>query len=84
MVEKAGLEGTFLGGYLSVQELDWLPRYREGALQEPRLAEEHRSFITELEVGADGLDLARGAIDVGADGLVGLARRAGGRGAAWP
>ncbi len=60
MIQGAGLEGTFRGGYLSVQELDWLPKYREGALLEPRLAEEHRQFVTELTADAQGMPMWRG------------------------
>jgi SAM-dependent methyltransferase len=60
MIEEAGLKGTFRGGYLSIQELQWLPKYREGAVSEPLLAEEHRSFIAELTSDDKGMPLWRG------------------------
>ena len=60
MIEGAGLQGTYRGGYLSVQELDWLPRYRDGALHDQRLAEEHRSFIAELTTDKNGMPMWRG------------------------
>jgi SAM-dependent methyltransferase len=61
MIQGAGLKGAFRGGYLSVQELDWLPTYRDRALQEPTLAEEHRTFIQELTSDDKGLPMWRGS-----------------------
>ena len=55
MIAAAGMEGTYRGGYLSLLELDWLKKYGTGALKEPRLDEEHREFISELELDDEGL-----------------------------
>ena len=55
MIAAAGLEGTFRGGYVNFMELDWLKRYGPDALNEPRLGQEHRQFIAELELDAQGL-----------------------------
>jgi SAM-dependent methyltransferase len=60
MIAAAGLEGTFKGGYVSIMELDWLKKFGEGALKEPRLAEEHRQFISELQLDGNGLPMWRG------------------------
>jgi SAM-dependent methyltransferase len=60
MIAAAGLEGEFRGGYVSILELDWLKTYRQGALAEPRLATEHRQFISELESDESGVPTWRG------------------------
>lgn len=60
LITAAGLEGEFRGGYLSLMELDWLKTYGQGALKEPRLAEEHRRFISELEIDQRGLPMWHG------------------------
>jgi len=60
MIKSAGLEGTFRGGYVTLEELDWLKKYRGAALHEPRLAEEHRQFISELITDARGIPTWRG------------------------
>jgi SAM-dependent methyltransferase len=60
MIDEAGLEGSFRGGYLSTDELKWLERYREGALADPRLAEEHRRFVAELTADGNGLPMWHG------------------------
>jgi SAM-dependent methyltransferase len=60
MIASAGLEGTFKGGYASTTELEWLKKYEQGALKEPRLAEEHRKFVSELELDQRGLPMWRG------------------------
>ena len=60
MLREARLEGTFRGGYVSVLELDWLKRYGPRALMEPRLAEEHRLFISELRQDDQGLPVWQG------------------------
>jgi SAM-dependent methyltransferase len=60
MIAAAGLEGTFRGGYVSVLELDWLKKYGPDALKEPRLAQEHCEFISELKLDAQGLPMWRG------------------------
>ena len=60
LIEAAGLKGTFRGGYVNTMELDWLKKFRQGALKEPRLANEHREFIAELELDERGYPMWRG------------------------
>jgi ubiquinone/menaquinone biosynthesis C-methylase UbiE len=60
MIAAAGLEGAFRGGYVSLMELDWLKKYGQDAVKEPRLAEDHRQFISELELDQRGLPMWRG------------------------
>ena len=55
MIEAAGLEGTFRGGYVTANEVDWFKGYAAGALEEPRLDEEHRRFVSELRLDDRGL-----------------------------
>jgi SAM-dependent methyltransferase len=60
MIADAGLEGTFRGGYIRALEIDWWKTYGPGALAEPKLAEEHRQFIAELEPDEGGYPTWRG------------------------
>ncbi len=60
LIAEAGLAGEFRGGYLSVMELDWLRKYGKGALTDKRLADEHRQFVSELELDTHGYPLWRG------------------------
>ena len=60
MIAEAGLNGTYRGGYISQMELDWLKTFKEGALTEPRLGEEHREFIAELKLDDRGYPMWRG------------------------
>jgi hypothetical protein len=60
MIAAAGLNGTYRGGYISLMELDWLKKYKEGALAEPRLADEHREFIAELKLDDHGYPMWHG------------------------
>jgi SAM-dependent methyltransferase len=60
MIASAGLEGTFRGGYVSIMEIDWLKQYQAGALNEPRLAEQHREFVSELKLDEHGIPTWRG------------------------
>jgi SAM-dependent methyltransferase len=60
MIAAAGLNGTYRGGYISLMELDWLKKYKEGALTEPRLGDEHREFIAELKLDDHGYPMWRG------------------------
>jgi len=60
MIQAAGLEGAFRGGYLSVDELGWLQEYGGAAKTDPRLADEHRHFVGELELDGRGLPMWRG------------------------
>lgn len=60
MVRGAGMEATFRGGYVSRDEIEWLRTYRDAAVNDPRLAEEHRAFISELTSDKNGLPMWRG------------------------
>jgi len=60
MIAEAGMDGGFRGGYLSVMELEWLRKYGKGAVAEGRLADEHRQFVSELELDTHGYPLWRG------------------------
>lgn len=60
MIAEAGLSGTYRGGYISLMELDWLKKYKQDALMEPRLADEHREFIAELKLDDRGYPMWRG------------------------
>jgi hypothetical protein len=60
MINSAGLEGTYRGGYVSVMELDWLKKYGDAAKQDERLAPEHREFISELQFDGNGLPMWHG------------------------
>jgi SAM-dependent methyltransferase len=62
LIRDAGLEGTFRGGYVSVLELDWLRSYGAGAAAEPRLDEEHRSFVRDLVLTERGLPTWHGKL----------------------
>jgi SAM-dependent methyltransferase len=44
----AGFDAEFLGGYLSTTELDGLKTWRERALLDDRLSDEHRRFLRDL------------------------------------
>jgi SAM-dependent methyltransferase len=54
LVRDAGLEVEFLGGYFSGIELDLWRNLCERAIGDPRLGEDHRNFLSSLEVGRDG------------------------------
>lgn len=60
MISGAGLEGGFRGGYISTDEIAWVKRYRDAALHEPRLADEHRQFVAELTLDEHGWPMYRG------------------------
>lgn len=52
--ERAGFIARFVGGYFAEPELPLFRSLRERAQADERLAHEHRAFLDELEVGADG------------------------------
>jgi SAM-dependent methyltransferase len=60
MVSSAGLKGTFRGGYVNVQEIEFVNNYRARAMADPRLAEPHRMFISELEFDKLGYPMWHG------------------------
>jgi SAM-dependent methyltransferase len=53
-IKAAGLEGTFRGGYINELEPKWLRDYSDRAKTDERLAEEHRSFISEIVLDERG------------------------------
>lgn len=59
-IATAGLEGAFLGGYISIMEIDWWRNYGEKAKTDPRLGAEHRAFASELEFDEHGYPMWRG------------------------
>jgi ubiquinone/menaquinone biosynthesis C-methylase UbiE len=60
LAEEAGFSATFVGGYLSRTELDMLSRYREQAIGDERLADEHRDFLRNLRLEDVGLPRSSG------------------------
>jgi ubiquinone/menaquinone biosynthesis C-methylase UbiE len=60
LCRKAGFNGEFAGGYFLKDELAWLRDHREGALASPELADEHKSFVSELEQDDNGYPTYRG------------------------
>jgi ubiquinone/menaquinone biosynthesis C-methylase UbiE len=59
MIKTAGLEGTFRGGYISIMEIGWLKDYGKRAVTDPRLADEHRQFVSELQFDQRGYPMWR-------------------------
>jgi SAM-dependent methyltransferase len=60
LVDQSGLEGRFVGGYLSDTEMNHMARYLNEALRHEGLAEEHRRFLREIALDEEGLPLYRG------------------------
>jgi SAM-dependent methyltransferase len=60
MIAAAGLEGTFRGGYINVQELDFVNQYGKAAAADGRLDGEHRQFASELVLDEHGYPMWRG------------------------
>lgn len=60
MAEHAGFAAEFVGGYLSVRELECLDRYREQATGDERLGDEQRAFLASLTRDANGLPMVAG------------------------
>lgn len=58
--ERAGFSGRFAGGYFAEPELALFHSLRERAEADGRLGHEHRAFLSELEVDADGYPRYRG------------------------
>lgn len=59
--EEAGFEVRFVGGYFARLELELFKSLRSEAMADLRLAVEHRTFLRELTVGADGYPRHRGS-----------------------
>lgn len=49
LCEASGFKTDFLGGYLSLHELDCLEKHKETATADFRLEEEHRNFLINLK-----------------------------------
>jgi len=54
LARAAGFEIEFLGGYFADLELDLWRSSGRNAIDDPRLPAEHREFLQEVEVDADG------------------------------
>ena len=52
--EAVGFQTRFVGGYVARLELDLYGSLGAQAISDERLAEEHRHFLRELQVGSDG------------------------------
>jgi len=72
--ERAGFAAEFLGGYLSRHELERLRASWASAIGDPRLGEEHRTFLRELTYDVAGRPLYRG-FHAGIGGSYRLIRR---------
>ena len=59
--EAANFEVRFVGGYFAQLELELFASLREAAVTDARLGEEHRAFLRELTVDADGYPRYRGS-----------------------
>ncbi len=60
MVRAAGLEGSFVGGYLNAVELDWWKTYGAAAAGDPLLEPEHREFAAQVKLDARGYPMWNG------------------------
>lgn len=58
--EGVGFEAEFLGGYLSLHELERLRTSWAQAIVDPRLGEEHRTFLRELTYDVEGRPMRSG------------------------
>jgi len=52
--DNTGFQTEFVGGYLSVHELDLMKEVADQALEDDRLAEEHKEFLRELVYDEQG------------------------------
>lgn len=71
----AGFDAQFVGGYLSLRELELMRQHGAAAKTDPRLAEEHRRFIAGLSYDEHGYPLYAGK-HAGIGGVYRLAKRA--------
>jgi SAM-dependent methyltransferase len=56
----AGFDVEYVGGYLSLHELDLLGRLGKRAIGDPRLEDVHRSFLASLEYDDHGYPMSAG------------------------
>lgn len=54
MCNLAGFKAEFIGGYLSRNELYCYRKFKDKALKDPRLAEEHKNFLNSLKEDVKG------------------------------
>lgn len=73
LVSDAGLQGTFVGGYLSLDEIEWWGTYGERARTDPRLAEEHRHFASLVSIDSRGYPTVDG-LPAGIGGVYAIAK----------
>ncbi|MGH2462324.1 MAG: class I SAM-dependent methyltransferase [Candidatus Limnocylindria bacterium] len=59
--EAAGFDVRFVGGYFARLELELFRSLREQAVADSRLADEHRAFLRDLTLDADGYPRFRGS-----------------------
>jgi SAM-dependent methyltransferase len=60
LCEAGGFKTDFVGGYLSLHELNCLEKYKEIAIADSRLSEEHRSFLISLTSDQSGYPMFEG------------------------
>lgn len=72
--EQAGFDARFVGGYFAALELRLFRALGGQAVADKRLPVEHRGFLSELEVGADGFPRYRGQL-AGIGGVYHLVKR---------
>ena len=60
MIAAAGLDGGFRGGYINVQEMEFVQKYRVKAMGDERLGSEHHRFAAEIEFDANGYPMWHG------------------------
>ena len=61
LVSDAGLRGTYLGGYLSLDEIEWWGRHGAAARADSRLEDEHRRFASRVTLDARGYPTVDGS-----------------------
>jgi SAM-dependent methyltransferase len=60
LCNEAGFSTEFVGGYLSTTEIDGLAEQKSKALNDPRLPEPHRKFLTNLSLDSRGYPMYQG------------------------
>jgi ubiquinone/menaquinone biosynthesis C-methylase UbiE len=60
MIRGAGLEGDFRGGYVAADEVAWVEKYRDAAMRDANLADEHRQFVADLTFDGKGQPMWHG------------------------
>ena len=73
MIESAGLQGQFVGGYFNAEELGWWRTYGPAASNDPRLETEHREFARHVELDPNGYPIRHGK-HVGIGGVYAIAK----------